>query len=306
MPDEFFSRPPPVLNQAAPRRNGGASPRVLLGLALLGFVCGVVLVIYLTWNGQISLGKHGSTAPDGAARQVVTTPAANPAILLGGLDSRIAGLEQRLTRIDAQAAAADGNTARAEALLVAFAVRRTVERGAPLGYLADQLKLRFGDAQPGAVQLLTEAGRTPVTLDQLTQQLETLGPELAQAPVSQSGWDRFRDEIGSLFEIHHEDAPAMRPETRLDRAKLLLRTGQVDAAANEVASLPGSAAAARWIASARRYAATERALDLIETTALLAPARTKPASATPATTTPQAPQSPAPAPAPAPAGATRN
>lgn len=294
MPDELFTRPPPALTQAAPRRTGGASPRALVGLALLGFVCGLTLVIYLAWNGQITIGKDHApphtAATGGTAAQ---GPGASPANLIGGLDNRITGLEQRLAKIDAQAAAADGNTARAEALLVAFAARRTVERGAPLGYLADQLRLRFGESQPGAVQVLIDAGRAPVTLDQLTQQLETLGPALAQAPVGQSGWDQFRREIGSLFVIHHEDAPAMRPETRLDRAKLLLRTGQTDAAAAEVASLPGSAAAARWIASARRYAATQRALDLIETTALLAPPGARPAGAAP-TPTPSPATTPAP------------
>ena len=60
-------------------------------------------------------------------------------------------LEQRLARIDLQANAEEANTSHAEALLVAFAARRATERGAPLGYLEDQLKLRFGDALPVTV-----------------------------------------------------------------------------------------------------------------------------------------------------------
>ena len=53
----------------------------------------------------------------------------------GGLDQRLAAAEQRLTRLDLQAQAAAGNAARAEGLLIAFAVRRALDRGADWGYL---------------------------------------------------------------------------------------------------------------------------------------------------------------------------
>ena len=46
--------------------------------------------------------------------------------------------------------AASGNAARAEGLLIAFSARRTLERGNDLGYLGDQLRLRFGDAEANA------------------------------------------------------------------------------------------------------------------------------------------------------------
>lgn len=94
----------------------------------------------------------------------------------GGFDQRLAAMEQRLARLDLQAQAASGNAARAEGLLIAFATRRSMERGAPLGYLADQLRLRFGDARPNAVRTIIEASRDPVTLDQLMARLEGLSP----------------------------------------------------------------------------------------------------------------------------------
>ena len=47
----------------------------------------------------------------------------------GGLEQRLAAAEQRLTRLDIQSQSAAGNAARAEALLIAFATRRLIERG---------------------------------------------------------------------------------------------------------------------------------------------------------------------------------
>jgi hypothetical protein len=45
----------------------------------------------------------------------------------------------------------------------------------------------------------------------------------------------------------------------------------VDDAIAQVQLLPGAAKAAAWITAARRYSAAQKALDLIETTALLEP-----------------------------------
>ena len=43
--------------------------------------------------------------------------------------ARVAELEQRLSRLNLEAASASGNASRAEGLLVAFAVRRALDRG---------------------------------------------------------------------------------------------------------------------------------------------------------------------------------
>ena len=57
--------------------------------------------------------------------------------------------------------------------------------------------------------------------------------------------------------------------------QLLLRTGQVDAAIDEVSRLPGAKAAEGWIAKARRYSDAMKALDQIEQTALAEPEKLK-------------------------------
>jgi hypothetical protein len=189
----------------------------------------------------------------------------------GAMETRVEQLEDKLNRLDLEAAAASGNAVRAEALLVAFAARRVVERGAPLGYLEDQLKTRFGKAQPAAVGTITTFAHDPVTLDRLTARLEALGPMLAKSPPTESGWARVRREFSDLFVLHHETAASPDPRLRLDHARLCLQEGKVADAIADIRLMPGGALATEWIAQAQRYATAQQALDAIETTALLEP-----------------------------------
>jgi hypothetical protein len=186
----------------------------------------------------------------------------------GGLDQRLAAAEQRLAQLDLQTQAATGNAARAEGLLIAFATRRTMERGAELGYLADQLRIRFSDALPNAVNTVIATSRDPITLDELLARLEGLGPALSNSKEEPS-LKRFQRELSELFIIRRESSPSPQPERRLDRARYFLESGRVSAAIEEVKKLPGAAQAAPWIRDAERYAAAQQALDLIETSAVL-------------------------------------
>ena len=188
----------------------------------------------------------------------------------GGIEQRLAQAEARLSRLDLQTQAAAGNAARAEGLLISFATRRSIERGAELGYLADQLRLRFGDALPNAVRTLTEMSRNPVTLDQLLARLEGLEPKLRASPEEPS-LQRLRRELSNLFVVRRRSSPSPRPQRRIERAKMFLETGRYEAAIEEVQNMPGAGAADQWIADVRRYAAAQRALDLIETAAVLEP-----------------------------------
>lgn len=189
-----------------------------------------------------------------------------------GLDQRLAAAEQRLSQLDLRTQAATGNAARAEGLLIAFATRRTMERGAELGYLADQLRIRFSDALPNAVNTVIETSRNPITLDELIARLEGLRPELADS-TEEASFEKFKRELSELFIIRRESAPSPQPERRLDRARYFLESGRVSAAIEEVKQLPGAARATRWIKDAERYASAQLALDLIETSAVLEPRR---------------------------------
>jgi hypothetical protein len=281
MDEGFPARPQPA------RRRSGTAP---LGFALGGFLIGAAAVWALAGTpglrgiDMLSLGQEAQQEPaqaatsrpaasgaaEAEARQAVQQVAA-VAQQQGGLDQRVAAMEQRLARLDLQAQAAAGNAARAEGLLIAFAARRTLERGEPLGYLADQLRLRFADARPNAVQIVLDAARDPVTLDQLVARLEGMAPTLAQVPRSEGAFSWLSREISDLFVVRRRDAPSPAAVNRLSRARLFLESGRVDAAAAEVRQLPNATAARDWVADANRYAAAQRALDLIETTAILEP-----------------------------------
>jgi hypothetical protein len=270
--------------QAAPRKGGGLSPTawIVSGLLVLG-----ALITLVWWQGfgtddlvrvvreePVELAAAEPT-PLPAAASLEADPVAAAARVeqvveqQGGLDSRVAAMEQRLTRIDLQLEAATGNAARAEGLLIAFAARRAIERGAPLGYLGDQLRLRFGDARPNAVQTIVEVSRDPVTLDQLIARLDGLAPQLVDDEPRGDvvGW--FGRELSELFVVRREDQPSPQPTRRIDRARLFLETGRPDAAVAEVRNLPNAREAAGWIEDAERYARAQRALELIETTAIL-------------------------------------
>lgn len=188
----------------------------------------------------------------------------------GGLDQRLAAAEQRIGRLDLQAQAASGNAARAEGLLIAFAARRTLDRGAELGYLADQLRLRFADAKPNAVRAVVEGARNPVTLDGLVARLDGLAPSLEE-PTEEASFARLRRELGEVFVVRRENTPSPQPRRRIERARFFLESGRVLRAIQEIEQLPGADKAQDWIADARRYARIREALDLLETTAILEP-----------------------------------
>lgn len=244
----------------------GSSFKGFLLAGLLSFAGGAALVGYLVWNGQIDIGR------DVAAPLATPLPAPSASPLApAALDQQIAAMEQRLARLGLQAAAFDGTSVRAEGLLVAFATRRAVDHGQPLGYLEGQLQTRFGSARPDAVKAVTAAAKSPLTLDMLAAQLDDLGPALLGTPRDESVWRGFTRTMSGLFVIKRDDGSVRPGERRLESARLLLRSGRVNEAIAEIAQMPGNPAAAAWIAAARRYAETQAALDQIEQAALTEP-----------------------------------
>jgi hypothetical protein len=211
-----------------------------------------------------------SPVPSASETARAVAAAARVAEQQGGIDQRLAAAEQRISRLDLQSQAAAGNAARAEGLLIAFATRRAIDRGDQLGYLADQLRLRFGDAQPNSVKSVIDFAADPVTLDTLLARLDGLGARLS-ATSSQPTLARLRSELASLFVIRRETTPSPQPLRRLDRARMFVQSGRVDRAIEEVRQLPGAAAATSWIADAERYDRAQRALDLIEASAVQEP-----------------------------------
>lgn len=226
--------------------------------------------------------------PSGPAEVARAPDAAAPAdstpqriVIDPEITRRVAAIESRLGQVDTQARAAVGNADRAEGLLVAFAARRALDRGVSLGFLEALLRQRFGATQPQAVGTIIAAAREPVTLQELQDDLAQVGPQLVGAGPQQGWWEAIRAELGSLIIVRREGTPSPVPAERLRRATRRLEAGQVDVALAEVQRLPGREAARQWVTDARRYVLARRALDAIETAALLEPRMPTPAAAAP-------------------------
>jgi hypothetical protein len=220
---------------------------------------------YLSWLKPAPQAARLSATP---SSQLVVAPMADTA----PLERRVAQLDDHVKDIAERAEAASGNANRAEALLVAFAARRAIDRGLQLGYLEGMLRERFSRSQPQAVGTIITASRDPITLEDLRGELELLAPELVGVGAKASWWDAFRRELAGLIVIRREDTPTMTPDARVERARVSLAAGHVDRALAEIARLPARDKAEPWIANARRYVVAHNALDLIETSALLTPA----------------------------------
>lgn len=186
---------------------------------------------------------------------------------------RLALLEARLRNVENATQRNAGSVGRADALLVAFASRRAIDRGVQLGYLETLLAERFGAQHPVAVATIITASRTPITLDDLTNDYGRLQTELRRGAPDEGLWQGLKREVGGLVAVRRASAPSPKPEARYERAMARLEQGQVDLALAETMRLPGASRAGPWIAKARRYIAAHRALDEVESSALLAGGR---------------------------------
>jgi hypothetical protein len=259
----------------------------LLVVPLLAFIAGVAAMgwVLVRWTAAAQfLGIAPEPAPPPAPEPIVTVdrgPAPAPEAV-PPLDSqrpvtdpeiirRVNLMEQRLAQLDIQSRSAAGNADRAEALLVAFAARRALDRGVPLGFLEAMLRQRFGATQPAAVGMIIAQAREPVTLQQLQDGLVELAPKLSGGGPDQSWWDAFKGELAGMIIVRKAGTPSPVPSERLRRARRALESAQVTVALAEILRLPARNNAADWIAKARRYILARQALDTIETAALVEP-----------------------------------
>ncbi len=267
--------------QATPQRSGlrGRTVAALVAGCLLAGAAGTAWVgwsrglidVQFAESGVPQLVTSPSSPPSPSASAAEAVAVANRAQVEAQLESaeaKLAALEQRLAELNQQAIAASGNASHAEALLLAFAARRAIERGQPLGWIEAQLRARFGQIQGAAVDRIIAAGATPVTLSQLSEEFELFSAELASGAKNEGTWDWLTRQVSDLFVIRHDDSPSPAPEFRLERTRAFLAGGKVEAAVAEVEKMPGRAAANDWIIRARDYMAAQRALDQLEAAAL--------------------------------------
>ena len=246
----------------------GWGARLLLVIALL--VAGAAAAAWaLASYDQAArfLGIAPAPAARPAPRQLVAPSAAIPVPHADA--GRIAELEQRLARVETAAQKVEGSAGRADALLVAFAARRAVDRGVALGYLEPLILDRFGSTHARAVGTIITGSHSPVSLNDLVAEYRQLGPALRSSAPQEGWWTQFKRELGSLIQVRHADRASTQPDARYLRALSQLEDGEVDSALAETMRLPGAPGAQAWVRKARQYVAVHRALDEIESAALL-------------------------------------
>lgn len=208
--------------------------------------------------------------------QPVPLPA--PTVTAPDIAARIAEVEARMARIEAAGTGTGVNSAsRAEALLVSFAARRAIDRGIGLGYVESLLTQRFGSTQPRAVASIIAASRQPVTLERLRADLLAIAPALADDGPEEGWWAEFKHGLAGVFVVRQAGTAPVDPQSRIDRALLLIDEGRVDLALSEIARLQSRNKATQWMAMARRYVDSHHALDLLEAAAITAEAPPQPA-----------------------------
>ncbi|WP_445784951.1 hypothetical protein [Sphingorhabdus sp.] len=126
--------------------------------------------------------------------------------------------------------AISGDAVRGEGLPLTFAVRPALDSGAPLGYLAEQLRLRFGATQPQAVATIISAAQAPVTIDKLQTELSALAPILVTGNRDNGAWETLRGQFSQLFVVRRDDRSTRTPEQRMIRAQAFVEAGNLSAA----------------------------------------------------------------------------
>lgn len=86
-------------------------------------------------------------------------------------------------------------------------------------------------------------------------------------------WVTIQREFSELFILRKSESLSPAPTQRLLRAHALVESGNLSGAILEVSAMPGgnSVEAQAWLARARTYAETRKALDILERSALAAP-----------------------------------
>lgn len=265
------------MNGSGSRTGMGWGARLLVGLVLVLVGAGAAVWGLAHYRPAARFLGVEPAAPEQPVVQTSRLPniAAPPAPMEGPAsaaeNARIASLENRVAEVENATQRAEGSAGRADALVMAFAARRAIDRGVALGYLENLLAERFGAQHQAAVATIITSSRQPVRLNDLISEYETLEADLRRGSPQDSWWTNFKRELGSLVEVHRAERPAVNAEARYNRALQRLSTGDVDQALAETMRLPGAARAGDWTGKARRYVGVHRALDEIESAALLPP-----------------------------------
>lgn len=247
------------------------SSRLLIGLVLI-LAGAAAMTWFLARSPRMAriMGVNPPLSTDYLPQAVAVTKVARPApSVTSQPKSQLEAFERRLTKVEDTTRNAEGSLGRADGLVVAFAARRAIDRGVALGYLERLLADRFGANHQAAVATVITAARKPVRLNDLAVRYDQLAPELRRGDPNEGWLAGLARELGTVVQVRRADRPSPSANARYERARQALLLGDVDEALAETMRMPGAANATSWTRDARRYIAAQRALDELESAALL-------------------------------------
>ena len=247
----------------ATSRRGFTFKHIML-LILCAFVGGAIVAYVIADKYGFLTPSDAPVAVESSTRTVGNVAATNADAIAQPVTDQMVPSYPSLNMLSPEVARADG-------LLLIYAVRGAIDKGAPLGALAEQLRLRFGATQPQSVAAILSAGQAPVTVDALKTELRGLAPVLLTGNRDDSTWATVKRELSELFVLRKENGPSLAPNERLIRAEALVDAGKLDLAVAEVSALPGASIAQSWMARAKRFSDARKALDRLEQVAILQP-----------------------------------
>ena len=247
----------------ATSRRGFTFKHIML-LILCAFVGGAIVAYVIADKYGFLTPSDAPVAVESSTRTVGNVAATDADAIAQPVTDQMVPSYPSLNMLSPEVARADG-------LLLIYAVRGAIDKGAPLGALAEQLRLRFGATQPQSVAAILSAGQAPVTVDTLKTELRGLAPVLLTGNRDDSTWATVKRELSELFVLRKENGPSLAPNERLIRAEALVDAGKLDLAVEEVAALPGASIAQSWMTRAKRFSDARKALDRLEQVAILQP-----------------------------------
>jgi hypothetical protein len=256
------------MDTSTPVSKPGPTWRRKLVFPLLFFVAGIGVAGWGVTQTEFGRSIAGLQTPNAAIVAPNDAPAAQGSAPSDQAAARIAELEASLAQQQSSAPIRVATvSSRADGMLLAFAARRALELGLPLGSFEDDLNARFGSSEPHMVAAVVAAAKTPVTIAKLRGDLIGLLPQLSG--VESAGlWDRLTTGFSNLATVRRGDDAPHDPNALLAQAKTAMETGDVDTALQAISRLPNRAVAADWMAAARRYSEAQRALNALEKAAL--------------------------------------
>lgn len=246
---------------------GGIKFKYIMTLLLVAFAGGGVA----TWWLANSYGVLAPAAQNAGDEESTAAPLPIGNVAPAPVAGTTTQVEGQVVPVYVTDPAISGDAVRGEGLLLTFAVRRTLDNGSPLGDLSEQLRLRFGATQPQAVAAVISAAQAPVTISNLQTELTGLAPVLLTGNRNTSVWATIKREMSQLFVLRRDGGSALAPEQRLFRAQVFVEAGNLSAAMEEVAAMPGDSAAQSWLVRAKRYDDARKALERLEQMALIRP-----------------------------------